>query len=197
MDGAAMFLAAYAELRPGAAHFMVRDLSDTEIRVAAAPGVNTIAWLVWHMARTEDVVVSRFVGNQLQEFDRGEWGSRLRVPRRDFGVGHAPEDVREVSLALDLDAALAYWDAVGAATVAVVQSVEPGHFATTVPAERVDSVIRREEIIPAAAWIYEWVHGYWSDKPVGFMLTYYALGHNLVHRGEANAIRGLMAHPGR
>ncbi len=47
------------------------------IKFAARPvdGVNPIAWIVWHIARGEDIGVSRFVGHRPQLFFEEGWGN--------------------------------------------------------------------------------------------------------------------------
>ncbi|MEM9329340.1 MAG: DinB family protein, partial [Bacteroidota bacterium] len=40
-----------------------------------AEGENPIAWIYWHMVRTEDVGISRFVLDEEQLYDR--WSKRL------------------------------------------------------------------------------------------------------------------------
>lgn len=42
-----------------------------------------------------------------------------------------------------------------------------------------------------------WVPAYMNGQPKGFFLCHLALTHKFVHLGEANAIRGLVGHPGR
>ena len=68
MDALESFLIAYREHHPGLPDRMTRRLAEQQIRVAPTEGVNTIAWLLWHMARTEDAVVNLVVGDRRQVF---------------------------------------------------------------------------------------------------------------------------------
>ena len=46
-------------------------ISDDQMRLRPGKETNSIAWLVWHMARTEDVVVNLVVvDNDRQVFER-------------------------------------------------------------------------------------------------------------------------------
>jgi hypothetical protein len=47
----------YDGLTPGADRWL-GDLSEAQLRVIPRPGFNSIVWLLWHMARTEDVAVN-------------------------------------------------------------------------------------------------------------------------------------------
>ena len=104
MDALEGFLIAYREQRPGLPDRMLRRLAEQQIRVAPAEGVNTLAWLLWHMARTEDVIVNRFVGDHPQVWDEGDWGRRLRVDLREVGVAMSIDEVQAISSRLDLGA---------------------------------------------------------------------------------------------
>ena len=82
------------------------------------PAANTIAWLVWHLARVQDDHVADVAGQE-QVWVRGAWASRfgLAVGTRDIGFGHGPEQVRAVRPA-DGSVLTGYLDAVTEATLA-------------------------------------------------------------------------------
>src|SRR5262245_23011906 len=61
-------------------------VDDAHWRTRPQPAVNSLAWLIWHMARVEDAGVNRLVANRLQIFDEGNWGELMRVPIRHHGT---------------------------------------------------------------------------------------------------------------
>lgn len=61
-------------------------LSDDQMRVRPGKGLNSLAWLLWHMTRTEDVGVNVVVTDGRQVLDEG-WTERLGIARRDIGTG--------------------------------------------------------------------------------------------------------------
>ena len=61
---------------------LTSGLSERELRGRPHPRANTIVWLVWHIARVEDLGVNRFVVDGRQRMDRGDWATRMRVTRR-------------------------------------------------------------------------------------------------------------------
>ena len=171
-------------------------LSDAFVRARPQPGVNSIAWLLWHMARTEDVGANRLVASQPQVLDQGEWQARLRVARRDIGTSMTDDEVAELSDTMDLVALRSYWDAVGRRTTEVVQSLRPADFDEPVADARVQRVFVDEgAFAPAASWVFEsrMYHG----KSKGFFLAHWALTHNYVHFGEAGVVRSLLGIRGR
>ena len=112
MNALELFLLRYRCSHPGLSRALLADLTEAQIRRPPCPGVNTLTWLVWHMARVEDIGINRFVTDGEQVFDGGDWSARLGVSRRDLGTGMTPDEVLELSARIDVPALHAYWDAV-------------------------------------------------------------------------------------
>ena len=108
--------------------------SERELRGRPHPRANTIVWLVWHIARVEDLGVNRFVVDGRQVMDRGDWATRMRVTRRDVGTGMTDAEVDALSAAIDLAELRRYWDAVIDGTLAVVD---------TLAGEDLDTIVQR------------------------------------------------------
>lgn len=189
-----VFLIRYRFSHPGMSRGLLADLTDEQIRRPPCPGVNTLAWLVWHIARVEDIGVNRFVTDGEQVFDGGDWSTKLEVSRRDFGTGMTSEEALALSAAIDVEALHAYWDAVEARTIAVVQDLCVEDLDTILDAAHVHRIFALDGLdTPEALWVRDYMEG----QPRGFFLIHLGLTHCLVHRGEALAIRGLYGHPGR
>ncbi|BBX75089.1 mycothiol transferase [Mycobacterium shinjukuense] len=67
------------------------------------PTANTIAWLLWHSARVQDVQVAHIAGVE-QAWTRDGWVDRfgLDLPRDDTGYGHGADQVAKVRAPADL-----------------------------------------------------------------------------------------------
>ena len=93
------------------AHRAVDGADDDMLIWRPAPKANTIAWLVWHLARVADSFVSEIAGAN-QVWTTGGWAERFDLPADydDTGYGHTPEQVAEI--APDAATLLAYLDAV-------------------------------------------------------------------------------------
>src|SRR5260370_37687083 len=90
-------------------------LTDQQMRVRPGKGLNSLVWLLWHMARTEDVGVNLVVTNGRQVHDDA-WERRIGASHRDSGTGMTDEEVAEFTARADIDAVRAYRDAVGLRT---------------------------------------------------------------------------------
>lgn len=188
MDAIGFFLLRYGDLHRLLIDDLLRGLTPEQVRGRPQPGVNTVAWLLWHMARIEDVGVNRFVADRPQVLDEA-WRERLRVPRRDVGTGMTDAEVDDLSARVDLGALRGYWDAVTARTLAVVDALRPADLDVVVPGDRVRSAVAAEGIVaPGADWLTEfWAGG----RSRGWVLSQMPFLHVYGHVFEARVAKGL------
>src|SRR6202045_1855519 len=106
----------------------VPGLTDEQMRVRPREDLNSIAWLMWHIARAEDILVGQVVAGGAQLFDEG-WKTRLNVSRPDFGIGMTSPEVSELTRQIDVGALREYRDAVGHRTRQIVSAFKPGDWA--------------------------------------------------------------------
>ena len=66
---------------------------------------NPIVWLLWHMARSEDVGINLVLTGRPQVLD-DDWCTRMHVEDRDIGTGMTMQEVSLMSEQLDPSAAL-------------------------------------------------------------------------------------------
>jgi predicted nucleic acid-binding protein len=169
---------------------LLADLSDDQMRARPAPGVNSLLWLLWHMARTEDVAVNLVVAARAQVFD-GAWARRMNVERPDMGTGMTDAEVGELSAGADVAGVRAYRSAVGLRTREVIGAL---------PSPAWDELLGLEDTTRAAAagafgpndlWIAGVGHPPWQGHTRGDQLGGTAIRHNAGHVGEAVTVRGL------
>ena len=124
MDTASLLLELYGRIPPLAAA-AVEDLDEGELCRAPRPGANTIAWLVWHLARVQDHHVSKLLGVD-QVWVGGEWARRfgLEPDPANTGYGHSPEEVASV-LPEGPGVLLDYLDQVQSRTMAMLEGLGP------------------------------------------------------------------------
>ena len=96
MDVPALLLDLYGRIPPlaeEAAHGLTAD----QLATAPAPGANTIAWLVWHLARVEDSHVAELLETD-QFWTAGDWAARcgMEPDPSNTGYGHGAEQVLEI-----------------------------------------------------------------------------------------------------
>jgi hypothetical protein len=188
MDAISFLLLRYGDLHGSLIDGLFSRLPEPHLRARPHPGVNTVAWLLWHSARIEDVALNRFLADRPQVLDAG-WLESLRVPQRDVGTGMKDAEVDELSARIDLQALKGYWGAVTARTLEVIETLRGSDLEALVPAERVRSVVLSEGVVAPGA---EWLTEFWAGgRSRAWVLAQTALLHPNGHYYEARVAAGL------
>ncbi len=98
------------------------ELTDEVSFWRPTPKANSIAWLIWHGARVQDIQISDIAKTE-DVWTRERWADRFRMdlPPQDSGYGHGPDDVAKVRAPADLLAG--YYHAVHEMTVDFVETL--------------------------------------------------------------------------
>jgi hypothetical protein len=104
---------------------LLRDVTEEQIRQRPSPGFNSLAWLLWHMTRAEDIGINVILMEQPQVLDEGDWANRLNLSRRDLGSGMTSEEVDEFVRRANVAELLAYRAAVRDSVAPVLRRRTP------------------------------------------------------------------------
>ena len=105
---------------PELVHAVVDGLDEDQL--AARPdGGNSIAWLVWHLTRVQDVYVAAMTG--ASQVWLTEWADRFALPfdREASGYGQGPDEVAAVRVSAEL--LTGYFDAASERTLEFIRAV--------------------------------------------------------------------------
>jgi hypothetical protein len=82
---------------------LTEGLTDERANYRPTPNANSIAWLIWHSARVQDIQLAPIAGIE-QVWTHDGWVDRfgLDLPRNDTGYGHGPDEVAEVRAPVEL-----------------------------------------------------------------------------------------------
>jgi hypothetical protein len=102
----------------------VEGLTTDELAYRPDPDANSIAWLVWHLARVEDDHVAGVAGTE-QVWTSAGWADRfgLPFPVSAHGYGHTSEEVGQVVVPAEL--LVGYHEAVHAQSIAYLSTLRP------------------------------------------------------------------------
>jgi hypothetical protein len=161
------------------------DLTDQQLRHIPSARLHSIAWLLWHSARTEDVTINLLLANTNQLLYAEHWFERLAIPTRDIGTEMTATDIAALSAQIDIAALCAYRQAVGRHAREVVQQVTAGELRQRVEAERIERVKAEGALVPAAYGVAE----YWGRHSKANLLLIPATRHSFTHLNEAGRVR--------
>ncbi|MBA3574258.1 MAG: DinB family protein [Actinomycetota bacterium] len=124
MDVASLLLELYGRIPPVARH-AVDGVDLDRLTERPSSDSNTIAWLVWHLARVQDHHVAELLGTE-QLWVGGDWGSRfgLDPDPTNTGYGHSAQEVATVRPERS-EVLLEYLDAVAERTSTMLQDLVP------------------------------------------------------------------------
>jgi len=103
---------------------VVEGLSDDDLAWRPDPEANSIAWLVWHLARIEDDHVAGAAGSEQVWMAQG-WVDRFDLPFRpgEHGYAMSHDDAAKIRVSGDLLAG--YYDAVAERSASYVAGLRP------------------------------------------------------------------------
>ncbi|MDQ3988080.1 MAG: DinB family protein [Actinomycetota bacterium] len=166
MDVSSLLLELYGRIPPLARH-AVEGVGLGRLTERPLSDSNTMAWLVWHLARVQDHHVAELLGVD-QLWAGGGWASRfgLDPDPTNTGYGHSAREVATVRPERP-EALLEYLDAVSQRTSSMLQGLVPADL---------DRIVDR-------SW----------DPPVTMGVRLVSVADDsLQHAGQAAYVRGLL-----
>jgi hypothetical protein len=159
-------------------------LTDEQMRVRPREDLNSLAWIMWHIARAEDIMANVIVNGRDQVLDEG-WAPRLKITRPDFGIGMSKAEVAELSETVDIAALRDYRDAVGLRTREILATYGPKDWEGEVEAaaaERAGALgcfgARTEALVKGM-----------TGRPRRAVLSSIVVMHSAMHMGEGATVR--------
>jgi hypothetical protein len=160
---------------------VLAGLSDESLRRIPAGAEHSIAWLLWHIARCEDITLNLLVAGGQQELLSGGWLERLQISLRDTGNTMSLDEITAFSRAVDLQALRAYRQSVGRRTREIVKPLGPADLKRKVEPARLQRIWDEGAVLPGASGIVD----YWGKRTVSGLLLMPASRHLLTHLTEA------------
>jgi hypothetical protein len=160
---------------------VLAGVSEEQIRRIPPGGEHSIAWLIWHMARCEDIPFNLLVAGTPQVLHRDSWLEKMGVAARDTGNAMDVQAVADLSAAIDTGALLGYRLAVARRTRQIAAQLTAKDLARKVDRTRLERIKEEGAVVEAAWGIAE----YWGNRTIAGLLLMPATRHNLTHLNEA------------
>lgn len=157
------------------------DATEAQLRWIPQGADHSIVWLIWHIARCEDITMNVLVAGGSQILDQENRLRSMKVSVCDTGNAMDAAGVADFSNRIDIEALRAYRLAVGLRTREIVKQLSPADLKQKVQPSRIQKVIEQGAVVEAARGIAD----YWSKRTVAGLLLMPATRHNLIHLYEA------------
>jgi hypothetical protein len=166
-------------------------LTPDELKSRPSPHSNSIAWLTWHCARTEDVAINTVLRGAEQIAAGDGWTTRLGVEATDIGTSMGDDEVATFAESVDPLVVIEYWQAVQKNTHEWLKAADLGVL-DDAPDVKARLASAPASLRPGAGW----VEALWSGQLGAFFVSWVAVGHQYVHLGEMLATRTALGHKG-
>ena len=160
---------------------ILNDMPEEQIRGIPPGSEHSAAWLIWHMARCEDITMNRLAADTPQTLNKGGWLKQMKITVCDTGNAMDAASLAAFSQAIDITALRNYRLAVGRRTREIVMQLKPAELKQKVEASRMKKVMEEGAVVEAARSIAD----YWSKRNIAELLLMPATRHNLIHLNEA------------
>ena len=175
---------------PALEDFVTNGLTGDQLRQRPA-GHSSIAYLLWHMARNEDVAINTVVRGVPDVLVRDSWLGQLGIDRRDQATGMSDEEVEGFSAGVDIAALHAYRAAVGRETRAWLEQLDFAELDRPI-----DVAARLAQAPGTFGPRAAWVGPVWEGRSADWFLTWTTIGHAYFHLGEAEHVAHTLGRPG-
>jgi hypothetical protein len=108
MDVRTFFLMQYDVVRMLADELMLAELNDEQLLYAPGKDQRSLAWLLWHTTRWEDLAMTMVEHDAPQILYQKGWATRLGIARCDLGVQMTAQEHSTFNDTVNLPAVRAY-----------------------------------------------------------------------------------------
>jgi hypothetical protein len=163
----------------------LQGLSGQQMRLTPPGCEHSIAWVIWHLTRIEDMTMNRLVADSPQILDREGWLERMEVRLRDTGNAMDPARMADLGAAINVQALRDYRLSVGRRTCAIARLLQPEEFGHKVDPARLEQLKAAGDVPAESGWLLE----YWGGLTIAGLLLMPPTRHPFVHWNEALRIR--------
>lgn len=163
---------------------VLADVPQSWMRIIPEGENHSIAWLLWHLTRCEDITMNMLVlrGDQLLHSEG--WLDKLDIQWRDTGNAMTPKEITEFSQDINLDALMNYRLSVGISTQNIIKQLKQEDIYRKVDPEDIQRLFNEGAVLEEARGVAE----YWSKRDAAGLLLMPATRHILSHLNEASAV---------
>jgi hypothetical protein len=164
---------------------ILNDLSPESYRIIPANGNHSIAWIIWHLARIEDVIMNLLVADAPQILHKNRWHEKLQIPPKNTGNGMSDDEVLSLSIQIDIRELREYRLAVGRETRRIARKLKKTDFRKRVEPARLQRIWDERAMLPGGKGIVN----YWANRTIAGLLLMPPTRHCFLHLNEARRIK--------
>lgn len=160
---------------------LLGDLSNKEYAFMPTSKDETIAWVLWHIARIEDLTMSILVACGEQLFD-DKWMQKMNTPIIDTGNALTDDEIMDLSKNLNITELLNYRNEVGKRTRKIVMGLTAGDIKCKISSSNIEKILLNGGVTNHKESI--WLLDFWGKKDVAGILLMPPTRHEMLHLND-------------
>lgn len=166
---------------PNEVDTLIRDIKENEYAIMPKPKDETIAWVIWHIARIEDLTMNMLVAGRNQLFNE-EWKSRMNVSITDTGNALTDDEIMYLSHSINIKELLRYWNAVSKSTKEIIHMLHDDDMKQKVSEVDLKRILDIGGVTEQKDSI--WLLDFWGKKDVAGILLMPPTRHVILHLND-------------
>ena len=160
---------------------LVGDLREDEYAIMPTAKDETIAWVLWHISRIEDLTMNILVNGEKQIFNE-DWQTRMNSPIRDTGNALSDNQIIQLSKSLRIQELLEYRNEVGRESREIIRTLSPDDIRRKIPTQRLSRILEEGGITNHEDSI--WLLDFWAKKDIAGILLMPPTRHVMLHLND-------------
>ena len=160
---------------------LLGDLQPHEYRIMPTAKDETIAWVLWHITRIEDLTMNYLVAESRQVFD-SDWKKKLNTPIADTGNALTDHEIMDLSSRLNIEILKSYRNAVGKRTAEIVKTLTAEDMKRKVSLQGLNQIKAAGGVTEQESSLY--LLDFWGKKDIAGILLMPPTRHMILHLND-------------
>lgn len=160
---------------------LLNDLDPKEYAIMPTSKDETIAWVLWHISRIEDLTMGILVASEDQIFNE-DWKLKMNAPIIDTGNALSDAEIMSLSKSIKIEELLCYRNEVGKRTRQIVTSLSQKDIIRPIAEGDIQRIQKEGGVTSQEDSV--WLLDFWSKKDVAGILLMPPTRHVMLHLND-------------
>ncbi|WP_455684954.1 DinB family protein [Thomasclavelia sp.] len=160
---------------------LFNDLNKNEYAIMPTKKDETIAWVLWHITRIEDLTTNMLIAKENQIFDQ-TWQRRLNVSITDTGNALDDDEIMYLSKNINIDELICYRNTVSKNTWEIVKNLTNDDMKRKIDLNDLNRILNVGGLTTDEDSI--WLLDFWGKKDVAGIILMPLTRHIMLHLND-------------
>jgi DinB superfamily len=160
---------------------LIEGLNEAQYAIMPTSKDETIAWVLWHIARIEDLTMGILVSGNGQIWNE-KWNKRMSSTITDTGNALSDDEIIHLSKSLTIPELLNYRNEVGKRTRQIVKGLTDKDMKRVVSQQDIQTILQVGGVTKQQDSV--WLLDFWSKKDIAGILLMPPTRHVMLHLND-------------